>query len=95
MAVSQPHLKPGMKTSYVGVAESQVTQQNNVRLLRQETLGQDHGEACHSQTQAHERPRLDISVFDNDFDWHSGSVDVVYKVDSQETDIPVEKLRRA
>ena len=53
-------------------------------------MGQDHGEACHCQTQAHERPGLDISVFDNDFDWHLDSVDFVYKGDSQEIDIPVE-----
>ena len=89
MAVSQPYLKPGMKIRYVGVVESQVTQQNTVRPLHQGTLGQDHGEACHSQTQAHERPGLDNSVSDNDFDWHLDSVDFVYKGDSQEIDIPV------
>ena len=32
----------------------------------------------------------DISVFDNDFDWHLDSVDFVYKGDSPEIDIPVE-----
>ena len=79
-----------MKTSYVGIVESQVTQQNTVRLLHQGSLGQDHGEACHSQTQPHEWPGLDISVFDDDFDGHLDSVDFVYKGDSQETDIPVE-----
>ena len=64
------YLKPDMKTSYVGIVESQVTQQNTLRLLHQGTLGQDHGEACHSQTQAHERPELDISVFDIESDGH-------------------------
>ena len=90
MAVSQPYFKPGMKTSYVGIVENQITQQNTVRLLCQGTLGQDHGEACHSQTQAHERPGLNISVFDNDFEWHLYSVDFVYKGDSQEIGIPVD-----
>ena len=79
-----------MKTTYVSVVESQVTQQNTVRLQHQGTSGQDHGEACHSQTQAHERPRLTISVFDHDADLHLDSVDFVYKGYGQEIDIPAE-----
>ena len=90
MAVSQPYLKPGMKASYAGVVESQVTQQNTVRLQHQGTSERDHGEACHSQTQAHERPSLAISAFDHDLDLHLNSVDIVYKGYGQEIDIPVE-----
>ena len=79
-----------MKTSYVDVVEDQLTQQNTVRLQHQGTSGQDHGKACHSQTQAHERPRLDITVFDHYFNLYLDSVNFVYKGYSQEIDIPVE-----
>ena len=45
MVVFQSYLKPSRKASYIGVVESQVTQQNTVRLQHKGTSKQDHGEA--------------------------------------------------